>query len=271
MTAMDRRQTHPSHIAWRLTASDEVMDHIFTSRLAKDVEKTEKILLDLGYRIELEPLTEELLDFFWEKYQAFLTQKPRGAIFPIRESIQKNMTEGKRYTMINLYNPKKEFVGGLIVSENPKTHRITTAYKVLPHTLPERKRFPESIAYVFTFRFYRFALEKGYQSISHGVDRNPYGFYSNIGLALFKIRSGERPVVATKNKITFSDIISYRSEEDILIWLGDTPETPITKAILITKLPFEEAKEKYKPLFLLDGVAIEMWDHETYIKSLLKE
>ncbi len=265
---MDLHQIHPSHIRWELPYSTLHDPAFFHSKIAKNSEKTQKILTDLGYSICVENLTDELLGQFVLLYNQFLEQKPRGTIFPIKERIEEGKKNGIVYTILSFYNIKKNLIGGIIVSENRETNFITTNYKVLPHELPERKRFPESIAYVFTYLFYRIAFEKKITHISHGRDRNPYGFYSNIGLGLFKMRSGVKPYVAKQEKVTFSDKVQYVSGEDMLVWLGDTPGTPITKAILITKLTPEEAKEKYKPLFLLHDVHVDIWDHATYTNLL---
>jgi hypothetical protein len=264
-------QKHPSHISWRIKSDSLRSEHFTSSRLVKDIKKSKKILYEYGYQIKRESLTDNLLDLFYKKYSSFLEQKPRGVVFPIKDRIAENKKKGVDYFIISLYSRENVFLGGLIYSENKKENRTTTAYKTLPHSILERKRLPESLAYIFTLEFFNAALDGNFAEIFHGMDRNPYGFYSNIGLGLFKMRTGCVPFAPKAEKITFKNTIDYRSKEDICLWLGDTPETPITKAILITKRTPEEAQKEYKPLFLLQGVSIEIWDHTSYIASLPPE
>ncbi len=240
----------PRHIFWKVFLTDSDPYSPFGKQTRSRIKKTIEILKDAGYTFIFEEVDTLYLDKFVPAYEAFISSKDRGTVFPIRDRIAEGRVRGRIYKALSLYK-HTEYLGGLIFSIDPGFNYLASNYKVFPHEIPEKT--PIGVSFVVEKYFNDYAISNKSEYIIHGLDRNIYGFHSNIGLACYKIQVGGRPFIPLKRTSTNepNEILHTLPlfEEDMLVFLGEKHEEFITKALLVSEKPEEELQKKFPILF----------------------
>ncbi len=146
----------------------------------------------------------------------------------------------KFYFTLSLFE-NNEPVGGTIFSFLPG--RLSVAYRIYNNKW-QQADLPANPSLYTEYLITEHAHLNGYDQLSHGQDRNPYGLNSNIGLGLFKLSVGCYPKLPEKNEMTKTDTSTIDS--DALIMLPPDKDEVITRAALVTNEP---DNPKYTPLF----------------------
>ncbi|MBT6253837.1 hypothetical protein HOI83_01230 [Candidatus Uhrbacteria bacterium] len=227
-------------ISWNVYLDDfESADDAFSSKRVTRVRKSLENLKDSQYRFEQLELTDDLLDQFVVLYDAFMTKKEGGVVYPVKEGINANQEKGRKYHMLALWNGEV-LEGGLIFSERKSA--ISVAYRVFPTSLDIATT--ASPAQIAEYMVVDAALKMGKARVNHGRDRNAYGINADIGLASFKMRSGAIPHIS-KNGNEIVDL-PETLDSDILVCVGDEPGEICDELVLFTDLDEEEALKKYQ-------------------------
>lgn len=240
----------PRYISWRIHIPNNDPLSVFGKQTTTRIKKADRLLSEYGYRFVIEDVTPSYLDKFVPLYEKNILSKERGTVFPVRKRVTEGEASGKRYQVVSLYKGD-EYLGGIIFGINPSNDFVSSAYKVFPHSIPEK--IPISVSFVADFYFYSHSISLGCHNVSHGYDRNIYGYHSAIGLACYKIQVGGKPFIPTY-KITSkepNEILHTipQFSDDMFVLLGDTFETFSEKALCISDKPVEELKKKYPILF----------------------
>ncbi len=241
----------PRYLNWRVPVTDADPAYRFGKQTRKRITKSIEILVSAGYSFIFEPVTESYLGKFIPLYENFITSKERGTIFPVRDRVDQGLKNGKKFIALSLYK-NSTYLGGLILSHHhDHSESLSVNYKVLPHSLEEK--IPISTSFVAELYLHTYAFEQGFSLITHGIDRNIYGYYSNIGLAAFKTQIGCRPWIPAIRASTGepNQILEVLPvfEEDMLLFLGSTHKDFSTKAIFVSEKPEDELKTKFPILF----------------------
>ncbi len=240
----------PRHISWKVFFTNSDPYSPFGTKTFSRIKKTLSILTDAGYVFTIEDVDELYLNKFIPRYEAFISSKERGTIFPIKDRINDGKKRGWQYKALSLYK-NTEYLGGLIFSTDAVSSFISSNYKVFPHEIPEKISI--GVSFVAEKYFNEYSISNKIEFITHGLDRNIYGFHSNIGLACYKVQIGGRPFIPLKRTSTNepNEILETLPifEEDMLVFLGEKHEEFITKALLVSEKPEEELQKKFPILF----------------------
>lgn len=240
----------PRYVSWRIHLQNNDPFSAFGKQTAVRIKKADYLLSQYGYRFIIEDVTSAYLDKFVPLYEKNILSKERGTVFPVRKRVLEGEKFGKKYQVVSLYK-NDEYLGGIIFSISPTRDFFSSAYKVFPHSIPEK--IPISVSFIADLYFYSHSISLGCSDISHGYDRNIYGFHSAIGLACYKIQVGGKPFIP-KYKISLqepNEILHAIPQfpDDMFLLLGDSFETFSEKAILVSEKPEEELKKKFPILF----------------------
>lgn len=240
----------PRYISWRIHLQNNDPFSAFGKQTTSRIKKADQLLSQYGYRFIIEDVTSDYLDTFIPLYEKNILSKERGTVFPVRARIAEGEKSGKRYQVVSLYK-HDEYLGGIIFSITPSNDFLASAYKVFPHEIPEK--IPISVSFVADSYFYSHSISLGCSDLSHGYDRNIYGYHSSIGLACYKIQVGGKPFIP-RYKITPKEPneIMYTLPEfshDMFLLLSDDFEIFSQKAILVSEKPEEELQKKFPILF----------------------
>lgn len=236
---------YPHYIYWKidLTNVKDPFD-IIGPRTGKKIRKALSILDGSPFQFKIEQIDNALLDAFVPLYEDNMRSKQNGTIFPVKEKILECTAKGKTYEMVSLYE-NNVFVGGMIYSVQKE--RISVAYKVFPKDTP--LKFPVSLSFVAEYKLFERAMELKKTELLHGKDRNCYGVFSNVGLAMYKLQIGCLPHVSQSKENTFYEEHDIKPTSDTLVFLGSKNGEPIHEAILYTTKDEETAKMVYQILF----------------------
>lgn len=162
-------------------------------------------------------------------------------MFNIREKTLGNKDKEKIYFSLTLKEGTNR-LGGLIFSLKGDT--LFFAYRTLAYDW-KSSQLRASPSLFVEYVIAKHAKEIGMKQISHGVDRNPYGLNSSIGLASFKLSTGCRPQLPKKYEISVID--TQELDKDALIL--ELPKEPTEYANLT------------KAYLVVDQAGVEKWSH----------
>ncbi len=253
----------PRYLSWRVPITQRDPSYRFGKQTRTRIAKSTEILMSAGYSFIFEEITESYLEKFIPLYESFITSKERGTVFPVRDRVNEGTENGKSFIALSLYKHTL-YLGGLILSHDQEgTQPLSVNYKVLPHTLEEK--IPISVSFVAESYLHTYAFEHGFSLITHGIDRNIYGYHSNIGLAAFKLQIGCNPWIPSVRASTGepNQILEVLPvfEEDMLLFLGSTYETFSTKAIIVSEKSEDELRIKFPIFFSTDRFEISLVSH----------
>lgn len=235
----------PTHVAWRTTLDSAAAGiDIFGRQTRSRIRKALACIEDSPYRFVHESVDQSYLDAFVPLYMDRIGGMERGNVYDVQTTITDNMKQGREYKALSLYRGD-ELCGGAIYSLREKSFSV--AYRIFPHTLDID--IPGNIGFVADSLVYERAIEAKKQFVLHGKDRNVFGPYSNIGLAMYKLQAGARPFVSKAEENAFHTELPD-CDSDMLIFLGKEKGEDIKECLLVTDNADDEAiKKQYNRLF----------------------
>lgn len=243
-------ERYPNFLTWKLSLVHvSGLEDVIRRQQALRVRKAGAILNEANYRFVVQVVDQAFLGRFIPIYIRHISAKAHGEIFDVRTTLEANQQKGFLYEVISLWR-HEHLLGGLIY--NVHADRLSVAYRVFPYQLPER--LPISCGYVAEQYLLERALALGKDWIVHGKDHNPYGPYSTIGLARYKLSVGYCPFVSRAPELTFGLVDELCLTEDALVFLGDAPDERITRALLFMQ-PATPATQ-YQALFRYPSVQV---------------
>lgn len=203
---------------------------LFGASEKKKITDTLKKVPESGVVYTIKPLDEEFLNWWCPIYEANISTKENPKVFNVKEKTLGNNGKEKAYFSLTL-NEGIDRLGGLIFSLKGDT--LFFAYRTLAYDW-KRSQLRASPSLFVEYVIAEHAREIGMKQISHGLDRNPYGLNSSIGLAGFKLSTGCRPQLSEKFEVSIID--TQELDKNALIL--ELPKEPtehanITKAYLV--------------------------------------
>lgn len=224
----------PEHV-WEKRVTDDPLSEMGKSNRAR-LRSTLKLVPESHITHSIEPLTDEIIEWFTPLYNTKISSKENPKLFDIRAT-----TIGKdspyKYNALIL-SEGGERIGATIFSERPSL--LSIAYRIYPNEWREAKLQANPSLYT-ELLINEYAHAKGYTRLSHGRDRNPYGLNSHIGLAIFKLSIGCVPQIA-KVPPPAETLDTEEASTDLLVFEAPTTERRITKGYLICT---EAMREQY--------------------------
>jgi hypothetical protein len=251
---MNYKLVHPSRIIWRVSIpkSGDILS-IYGDRTKKDLISSVKKLIDTDYRFEIEPVTRELLDKFTPIYNSHIASMKNGNIYDMYEIISDKTKANAVYESLSLYHGD-EYLGGILFRKGGK--KFFQKAKVFPKELNINIKL--NITFIAEYTLYKYALSQNIYSISLGWDTNLFGKIGNIGLAIYKLRTGAQAFVPRLNGNIMSETFDFDNliDENTLLFLGN-PGSKIKEAKLFLN---EKTKslDKYLQLLNHDIIAVEV-------------
>lgn len=225
---------YPTHHRWRKPVVEDPITLFGKSARSKLRSTLSKIeATDVSTLIE--PITPEFLEWFSPFYESHINQKNNPSVANIRKRV---LEEPKfDYFSLSLYEGE-ERVGATIFSS--RKDRLAIAYRTYNYEW-QNAALPANPSLYTEYVVCMHAFKIGKKWVGHGKDRNPYGKNANIGLAIFKLSTGNQPAMV--QEAAFDTLETDSLDEDALILLPpQQSKQVITSALLITK---PENEEKY--------------------------
>jgi hypothetical protein len=174
----------------------------------------------------IEPLTDEVLDWFTPLYLKTITNKDNPKLFDIRSTTIGKESKYKYYSLTLLEDNIP--IGGTIFSERGPI--LSIAYRIYPNTW-KQNNLQANPSVLAECLLNNHGVEHGFKTLSHGRDRNPYGLNAHIGLAIFKLSMGcSAYLPSTPYEIQTLDL--NQVNQDVLLFKMPTEGDQITKGIL---------------------------------------
>lgn len=219
---------YPSHVRWFRKTTNNPSEYL-TGKNGKKIAASIQQLTSQNITWKLEPLEKDFFDNFTPLYQEIIGAKQNGHVHDVYET-----TLGKEFIEFPYYGlsifEQGAYVGGTIFSV--REDRVAYAYRAYQRewNSAQLKAQPALIA---EYLVAEFATQRKLRYVSHGKDRNPYGINSAIGLAIFKLSVGCRPLL-TEDYTTNILITDTVTTDALVMTLPYEPTRYITSAYLLT-------------------------------------
>lgn len=215
------------------------------ARLRSTINALEKT--DIEYTVE--PLTHDILNWFVPLYEKQIAGKNNPKIHNIAAKTLNKISSYPYYILILKENGIA--IGGTIFSKRKRI--LSIAYRIYPHNW-NKNNLQASPSLFTEYAINSYGFSEGYNLLSHGKDRNPYGKNASIGLALFKLSVGCNAFLPTNFEAVKLELSTVT--EDLLVFeMPKNGEKRITKGYLcVTKesLPKYENVTKYPERILIE-------------------
>lgn len=184
---------------------------------------------EIDYKFE--PLDKGFFEWWTPMYEERINSKDNPKIFDVEHATLNNPKSGRKYFSLTI-SENGEHIGGVVFSTNTNTLYFAYRTIIFDWKTAKLRAAPSLLA---EYLLARHAHQLGLKIISHGIDRNPYGINSGIGLAAFKLSTGCSPELTDRPTETASldtnnvtrDIFVMKCPEEAV------PGARITKAYLI--------------------------------------
>lgn len=242
--------TYASHHRWRKNLQHDGAEGFgknATAKIKSTLNKIDPAVIE--YKIA--PLDEEFVEWFTPIYEDRINEKDNPKIFAIKDLLDN--TERQYYYLKLLENNTPL---GATTFRFDETNKVCViAYRIYENRWKNSKL--QAQPSLFTeYLLCEHALKKDMRELSHGMDRNPYGLNSSIGLAAFKLSVGCKPRKSGEYEVKSINTDEIKTDAFILEYPGKETEE-IKKAYLVTT-PENEHKwsqvTKYPHLLEVDVV-----------------
>ncbi|MBC7472208.1 MAG: hypothetical protein H7196_03035 [candidate division SR1 bacterium] len=246
---------HPKKISWRvdIPKNGNILE-LYGDRTKKDLNNSLDRLKISQYKFCIEEITKDYLDQFVPLYVTNIESIKEGIIYDMYDIILHNPKHQDGYKALSLYLGS-EYLGAIlfVVSKSNKLYEIA---KVFPKTILTPLKL--NITFIAEYKLYEYAVNNNIKYISLGVDTNYFGRRGNIGLAIYKLRTGAQPYCPKKNdNLIFENIIfNHEKDDDMLVFLGTLgKKIEFAKLFLNSKT---EYLDKYSQLLQNKKVSVEI-------------
>ena len=185
-------------------------------------------------------LTKEHVDWFESLYNANLATKHNPQPYDVYKTTLGKDVINHPYYILSL-TEQGTHIGGTIFTL--RKDRLSMVYRTYPSTWIHNT-FKCSPALYAEYLATEYAVLQNKPYLVHGIDFNPYGVHSNVGVAIFKLSIGCHPEIKSEYPLIHTDLNSLPFNS--LILEAPVPGTHITEAYLIGD---DETAQKYEQLF----------------------
>lgn len=210
--------------------------------LKSDQKKIKKILNridELRITYVIEDASETFFSWFQTFYENKINEKKNAKICNVLEETMGRPGRSLTYKTLTIYQGK-EIVGGCIFSDRGDYFSI--AYRAFNYEWHKASQIASPSVFA-EYIIDQYSIQSGKKKLVHGQDRHPYGLNSSIGLAVFKLSVGCKPMLP-KNYTTASiETTLYTS--DVLIFELPKEDQVVKTIHLILK---ENESNKYAQL-----------------------
>lgn len=223
--------THATHQYWLKRFEDSPLAGFSKSNREK-LKSAIKAAPEAGISADFSVLTEADIEWFVPLYDSMLSGKRN----PFKHDIHGSTLgkAGAEYWILKLSSNGIP-IGATIFSV--KDWYVSIAFRTYPNSWPDQKLRAAPALYA-DYAISEHALSLNMNALSHGLDRNPYGPNSHIGLAIFKLSVGCKPHIPVTPE--FTEIETDNITESTLLLLQPETGRVITDAKLFLKREDEE-------------------------------
>lgn len=158
----------------------------------------------------MQDIDEKLFtELFFPLYEKEIAQRPDYHLDKdeIKNHILTNIQEKKEYKLFSLYTKKdKKFVGGTLFHLEPD--RISIALRVIERAVNQQYKKRTTVDFWVEAQFVDYIKQYQKLFLFHGMDTYPRREHE-IGLALFKLQVGARPMISVHEK----EIKTYSAQQ----------------------------------------------------------
>ena len=201
---------------------------LFGESARRKIKTTANAMGQHAITIDIKPLDHETLAWFTPLYESRMKQMYNPIIFDICSTTLHNPNTSKVYYSLSLFEAGTP-LGATIFSV--VLNRLSIAYRTYPKKW-QKADLPASPSLFAEWAIAEYAAQLNIKKFVHGRNRNPYGTFSSIGLAIFKLSVGCIPKKSKKFELLSTDSANFT--QDVLILLPpDEPTKHIQSAYLI--------------------------------------
>lgn len=232
--------THASHHSWFKETAADSLSHYGKS----DKKRLSRAIIDAplhNIKAVFAKADETFFEWFIPLYNETITQKNNPLVFDVRGTTVDKPGKNSVYKTLTLLQGEK-IVGGCIFS--CWEERYSIAYRIFSKDWPDYSLTANPALYAeYLMDEYTRTHEKA--TLSHGLDRNPYGINSSIGLAMFKLSVGCKAKLRHNHLEKFALDTDSLTTDTLVLHYPETGEL-ITEATLVCN---EQNLKKYEQLF----------------------
>ena len=232
--------THASHHSWNKVIKDNCLKN-YGKNDRKRLTKSLPLISSLGISHEFKKADDSFFEWFVPKYSETISQKNNPLVFDVRGTTINKVGKKALYRTLTIWQ-NDTIVGGCIFSCWKERYAI--AYRIFDKDWPN-KEVPAGPALYGEYLMDELSKSRHKIKLTHGLDRNPYGINSSIGLAIFKLSTGCSAQLRDNHLEKF-EIDTDKLNTDTLILHYPETGTQITEATLVST---EENLVKYSQLF----------------------
>ena len=221
----------------------EIHPAIFPDFGKNNTKKLQSLQKDISISTithSFELLSEAHIKWFGELYNANLATKHNPRPYNVYDTTLGKDVVIHPYHILTLYEHGAP-IGGTIFTL--RKDRLSMVYRTYPSQWIQNS-FKCSPALYAEFLATEYALLNQKPFLVHGVDLNPYGVHSHVGVAIFKLSTGCHPEIMPSYPIIETDLTTLPFNSLILV--APLSGNIITQGYLIGN---EETAQKYEQLF----------------------
>jgi hypothetical protein len=217
---------YPSVHKWTKTVTSDPLFGFGKNHTVR-INNSLKKISDSSVTHSFEPLTSDILEWFIPLYTATITEKNNPKLNDILKSTLGKVSKFSYFALI--LREEEVPIGATIFSE--RNSILSFAYRIYPLDW-QKNNLPAGPSLYAEYLMNAYASQNGFSKISHGKDRNPYGYNAGIGLALFKLSVG-CAIDLPKDTFEILSLDSTTVTQDILVFAyPENGSTHITEAYL---------------------------------------
>lgn len=176
---------HASHHSWFKNISDDCLKNYGKSDMKKLI-RTINEAPQSGVKVVFGKADHTFFEWFMPKHKEAISKKFNPLLLDVRGTTIEKPGKKSIYKTLTLWQ-KDKIVGGCIFS--CWQERYSIAYRIYDRNWPHHT-LAASPALYGEYLLDEYTRSRKKNTLTHGLDRNPYGINSSIGLAIFKLSVG---------------------------------------------------------------------------------
>ena len=232
--------SYPNKHSWFKKTLPDSLQH-YGKNDQRKIKKTLAVQNDANITTAIHAPNQTFFDWFIPMYNQTISTKENALVYDIRGTTVDKLDSKYQYQALTVYEDNQP-VGGCIFSVRPT--KLSIAYRIFNRSW-KQKNIAASPAIFGEYILDEYAFTQGKKHVVHGIDRNPYGVNSAIGLCIFKLAVGCRcKIPSTPFEVT-SVSLDEITQDQLILHMPKNGKR-ITDATLLV----EPANEhKYEQLF----------------------
>ncbi len=217
---------YPSYHCWTKPISENHL-LLFGESARRKLRNTIGAVEAAAVTTTIEKLDEATLEWFIPMYEGRMKEKQSPRIYNVRGTTLANPDKTKVFYTLTLFEAGIP-LGATIFSLTNR--RLSIAYRTYA-TEWHKAKLTASPSLYAEWVIAEYALKQQMQRFVHGRNQNPYGIFSNIGLAIFKLSVGCIPKKSKHSELLSADTNSFK--EDVLVLAEPEKKKRINMGYLI--------------------------------------